>query len=196
MRSVTVYAAFIRGLNLGASNKIAMPRLRELAEGLGWADVSSYINSGNLVFTSAKKPPTLARELSAALTEELVKPKSVDVAVRSRSRLGEIMAANPWPDGHPSKVNVAFLMQKLPAGTAEALASIASDREPFEIGATEIFVHYQDGLGRSKLAEKFAAVIKTSATTRTIGTVAKVLALCDRLDARSRASREDVGADD
>lgn len=178
---MTVYAAFIRGINLGPSNKIAMPRLRELAEGVGWSDVASYINSGNLVFTSTKRPVTLEREFARAVAEEMGKP--VDITVRSRSQLAKIVADNPYPDGHPSRVNVAFLMAKLPAGVAERLSAMATDREPFVVRDTEIYVHYQDGLGRSKLAEKFASVIKVSATTRTIGTVTKVLALCDRIAA-------------
>ena len=68
----------------------------------------------------------------------------------------------------------------LPPDVAAALRAVATEREPFVIRKTEIFVNYQDGLGRSSLAEKFAAVVRVSATTRTIGTVTKVLALCDR----------------
>lgn len=177
---MTVYAAFIRGINLGPSNKIAMPRLRELAEDVGWSDVASYINSGNLVFTSTKRAATLERELARALAEEMGKP--IDVTVRTRSELARIVADNPYPDGHPSRVNVAFLMNKLPPDVPERLSAMATEREPFDIRGTEIYVNYTDGLGRSKLAEKFASVIKVSATTRTIGTVTKVLALCERID--------------
>ncbi len=175
---MTVYAAFLRGINLGASNKIAMPRLREIAEALGWGDVASYINSGNLVFSSPKKPPTLERELSAALAAEMGKP--VEVTVRSRAQLATVVARNPYPEGHPSKVNVAFLMKPLPVGAKDRLQAMATDREPYEVSDSEIYVHYQDGLGRSELAAKFASVITVSATTRTMGTVTKVLALCDR----------------
>ena len=178
-----VYAAFIRGINLGPSNKIAMARLRELAEDLGWGDVATHINSGNLVFTSTRRPATLERELSAALAAEL--GKQIDVTVRSRAQLAEIVAGNPFPDGHPSQVTVAFLMAPLPATAQEALAAQATEREPFEIRASEIYVDYRDGLGRSKLAERFASVVKVSATTRTIGTVTKVLALCERTGERT-----------
>ena len=180
---MTVYAAFIRGINLGPINKIAMARLRELAEDLGWGDVATHINSGNLVFTSTRRPATLERELSAALAAELAKP--IDVTVRSRAQLAEIVAGNPFPDGHPSQVTVAFLMAALPATTQEALAGFATDREPFEIRTSEIYVDYRDGLGRSKLAERFSSVVKVSATTRTIGTVTKVLALCERAGERT-----------
>lgn len=170
---MTSYAAFLRGINLGPSNKVAMPKLREIAAGLGWGDVATYINSGNLIFTSTKKPATLAKELHGALRTEL--GKSIDVAVRSQKQLEEIVAANPYPDGELNKVNVAFLMTSLPAAAEQAIANLATEREPFSVRGSEIYVHYQDGLGRSKLAEKFATVIKISATTRNIGTVTKVL---------------------
>ena len=45
---MSTYVMFLRGINVGASTRVSMPRLRELAEGLGWTDVSTYINSGNL----------------------------------------------------------------------------------------------------------------------------------------------------
>jgi uncharacterized protein (DUF1697 family) len=68
---VTAYAAFLRGINLGPTNKVAMPRLRGIVGELGWGDVATYINSGNLVFTSTKKPATLEEDLQAALQREL-----------------------------------------------------------------------------------------------------------------------------
>lgn len=175
---MTSYAAFLRGINLGPTNKVAMPKLREIAESLGWTDVATYINSGNLVFTSAKKPATLERELQAALSREV--GKAIDVTVRSRTQLEHIVADNPYPDGAANQVNVAFLMKPLPAAAEQAIAGLATEREPFTVRGTEVYVHYQDGLGRSKLAEKFGTVIKISATTRNIGTVTKVLDLMRR----------------
>ena len=87
---MTAYAAFLRGINLGPSNKVAMPALRTLAEGLGYGDVGTYINSGNLVFTSRKRPGTLITELQNALATEL--GLKIDVAVRTRARLESILA--------------------------------------------------------------------------------------------------------
>ena len=53
------YVAFLRGINLGSTNKISMPQLRAMAEELGYTDVVTYINSGNLIFSSTKKAATL-----------------------------------------------------------------------------------------------------------------------------------------
>ena len=175
MAPMTAYAAFLRGVNLGPANKIAMSRLRDLAEGLGYGEVATYINSGNLVCTSTQPAATLAREISHALAAEL--PKPVDVAVRSRAQLEALVAANPYPDGDPSQVTVAFLMAEPGPGVADRIAAVAAAHEPFTVAGTEIWVNYTRGLARSKLAEQFARVVGVSATTRTIRTVQKVLAL-------------------
>ena len=55
------YAALLRGINVGGNKKIPMAALRELMQGLGYADVVTHLQSGNAVFSSAKQPQTLAR---------------------------------------------------------------------------------------------------------------------------------------
>jgi uncharacterized protein (DUF1697 family) len=172
---MTTYAAFLRGINVGGAKKVPMARLRALAEGLGYSEVATYINSGNLVFGSTKKPATLERELASAIKDEF--GFSVDVCVRSRAGLTKILAANPYPDGEPSKVTVAFLAARAPAGAADRLATLAKEHEPFTVAGTEVYVHYGQGLGTSELAEKFAKLVGVSATVRNVRTVEKVLAL-------------------
>ena len=167
------YAAFLRGVNLGPSNKVAMPRLREVASGLGWQHVRTHINSGNLLFTAAEKPKTLARELEQALATEL--GRSIDVAVRSREHLDMVVAGNPYPDREPHLVTVTFVMARLPPAAEQAIRDLATEREPFTIAGSEIYVYYGDGQARSKLAATFASVVKVSTTTRNMRTVSKVL---------------------
>src|SRR4051794_20336345 len=79
MSDVATYAAFLRGVNLGPNNKIPMPALRAMAEDLGYTGVATYINSGNLIITSAKKAATLEREISSAIKDTFGRP--IDVAV-------------------------------------------------------------------------------------------------------------------
>lgn len=169
------YAAFLRGINVGGKKKIPMAELRTMATELGYTDVATYINSGNLVFASAKKPATLEKELSTGLKSTF--GHSVDVCVRSQVELKKILAANPYPDGDPSKVTVAFLTAAPPAGAADRIAGLAKDHEPFTIAGTVVYVHYANGLGRSELAEKFSKTVGVSATVRNIRTVEKVLGL-------------------
>ncbi|MFP5281831.1 MAG: DUF1697 domain-containing protein [Actinomycetes bacterium] len=133
---MTAYAAFLRGINLGPTNKVAMPALRALAERLGYGDVRTYLNSGNLLFTSADPAATLERELASALRAEF--GRTIDVTVRTRAQLEQILAANPFPDGDPSRVTVAFLAGPPPPDAGDRIAARAQEHEPFVVADTEV----------------------------------------------------------
>ncbi len=170
------YVAFLRGINLGPVNKISMPALREVAEGLGWSEVSTYINSGNLIFRAAVSAAETETALAAALEQRF--GKKIDVTVRTPERLRAILADNPYPDGDPSQVTIAFLTAAPPADAEARIGAYAVAEEPFTLADREIYVHYGRGLGRSKLAERFSAIVEVSSTVRNINTVSKVLARC------------------
>ena len=125
------YVAFLRGINLGPRNKIAMPALRELATGLGYTEVATYINSGNLIFDSTKKAATLEREIAAAIAETF--GFRIDVAVRTPAQLKKILADNPYPDGNPSQVTIAFLTKAAPATGKEKVAAIATEARTLHV---------------------------------------------------------------
>jgi uncharacterized protein (DUF1697 family) len=171
------YVAFLRGINLGPTNKISMPALRELATDLGYTDVRTYINSGNLIFGSTKTAATLEREISDAIKTTI--GHKIDVAVRTPAQLKKVLANNPYPEGNPSQVTVAFLTKASGPDAKVRVAAIAKDYEPFTFAGKEVYVHYSHGLGTSKLAERFSSIIGVSATVRNIRTVEKVIALCD-----------------
>jgi uncharacterized protein (DUF1697 family) len=175
MRSVPRYVAFLRGINLGSINKVSMPRLRELAEGLGYTDVVTYINSGNLILTATDPAATIEERLHRAIADEL--GLKVDVAVRTPARLATIVAENPFPDGDPSQVTVAFLTRAAPAEAKRKVAARATEDEPYVFSGQEVYVHYKQGIGRSKLSAKFSDLVGVSATVRNLRTVTKVLDL-------------------
>ena len=173
---MATYVAFLRGVNLGPTNKISMPALRAMAEDLGYADVATYINSGNLILSSAKKADTVEREISKTIKDTFGSP--IDVTVRTPAQLKKILAENPYPDGNPSQVTVAFLTKEPAKDAKDKVAAVAKDYEPFTIAGQQVYVNYSQGIGRSKLAEKFSDIIGVSSTVRNIRTVDKVLALC------------------
>jgi len=173
---VATYVAFLRGVNLGPTNKISMPALRAMAEDLGYADVATYINSGNLILSSPKKADTVEREISKTIEDTFGRP--IDVTVRTPAQLKKILAENPYPDGNPSQVTVAFLARAPAKDAKDKVATVAKDYEPFTIAGQQVYVNYSQGIGRSKLAEKFSDIIGVSSTVRNIRTVDKVLALC------------------
>ena len=173
---MATYVAFLRGVNLGPTNKISMPALRAMAEDLGYADVATYINSGNLILSSPKKADTVEREISKTIEDTFGRP--IDVTVRTPAQLKKILAENPYPDGNPSQVTVAFLARAPAKDAKDKVATVAKDYEPFTIAGQQVYVNYSQGIGRSKLAEKFSDIIGVSSTVRNIRTVDKVLALC------------------
>jgi uncharacterized protein (DUF1697 family) len=173
---VATYVAFLRGVNLGPTNKISMPGLRAMAEDLGYTDVATYINSGNLILSSPKKAATVEREIANAISDTFGRP--IDVTVRTPAQLRKILAENPYLDGNPSQVTVAFLTKAPSADAKQKVAAAAADYEPFTIAGQQIYVNYSQGIGKSNLAEKFSSIIGVSSTVRNIRTVEKVLALC------------------
>jgi uncharacterized protein (DUF1697 family) len=173
---VATYVAFLRGVNLGPNNKISMPELRSMAEDLGYTDVATYINSGNLIVKSTKKAATVEREIAGAIKDTF--GRTIDVAVRTPAQLKKLLAENPYPDGNPSQVTVAFLTKAPAADAKQRVAAVAKDYEPFTFSGQQVYVNYSQGIGKSKLAEKFSAIIGVSSTVRNIRTLEKVLALC------------------
>jgi uncharacterized protein (DUF1697 family) len=173
---VASYVVFLRGVNLGPTNKISMPALRAMAEDLGYTDVATYINSGNLIINSPKKLAALEQEISDAIKKTF--GRRIDLTVRTPAQLKKILADNPYPDGNPSQVTVAFLTKAPPKDAKDKVAAVAKDYEPFSFVGQEVYVHYSQGIGRSKLAEKFSDIIGVSSTVRNVRTIEKVLALC------------------
>jgi uncharacterized protein (DUF1697 family) len=169
------YIAFIRGINLGPTNKVPMPRLREVAASLGYTDVATYINSGNLIFTATTTAAGLEKEIARAIKAEF--GVSADVVVRTVQQLERILAANPYPEGDPSQVTVAFLATSPGAEAKDRVAAVAAPYERFTFSGKQVYVHYAKGLGNSKLAARFSAIVKVSSTVRNLRTVEKVLAL-------------------
>ena len=171
------YVAFLRGINLGSGRKVSMPRLRALTEGLGYADVVTYINSGNLVLTTTDKAATIERRLAQAIADEL--DLSVDVAVRTPARLATVVAENPYPDADPTYVTVAFLTKAAGADAKRRVGEVAAEHEPYVFSGQEVYVHYAKGQARSKLAARFSDIVGVSSTVRNLRTVTKVLALAE-----------------
>ena len=92
-RDVPTHVALLRGINLGGRNRVAMGDLREVVTSLGHTDVATYIQSGNVVFTSKEADTkALAAALERAIAEVLtVRPR---VVVLSRNELAQVMAVS------------------------------------------------------------------------------------------------------
>ncbi len=146
-----------------------MKELSAVCTELGLRDVRTYIQSGNVIFSSRRSEDRIRAELEHALAEKL--GKKIDVMVRTASELRSVLEDNPFPDAQPAQVGVVFLADPVPRGLADKFTTIG--REEIRPGTREIYIHYPDGMGRSKL--KFPPGM--TATVRNINTVARLVAM-------------------
>lgn len=150
---LTKYVVLLRAVNVGGHNKVPMPRLRELATDLGYADPATYVQSGNLVVSApSAKSGEISSAIAAALRSALA--VDVDVIVRSRNELAAVVDANPFADlvADPKRLLVSFLTEQPSAERLRALDRDEFVPERFEFGDRCMYQWLPDGVGRSRLA--------------------------------------------
>ena len=166
------YIALLRAVNVGGTGKLPMAELRAMCEAVGFAQVRTYIASGNVVFASASTAKQVQASLEAALAVYAGKP--VGVLVRTPAEMTQVLAANPFPKAAPNRVTAIFLDAPPPA---DALVSVRHrGDEEIVLGKREIYVHYGEGMADSKLV---IPVAKTG-TARNMNTVAKLVEMASR----------------
>lgn len=163
------HIALLRAVNVTGSGKLVMAELRERVAAAGFANVRTYIASGNLLVDSAKPAPEVQRQLTAIITAMLRKPATV--LLRSPAALARTIAANPFPRAEPSKVLVTFL-PKAPGEKSIANVEPTGGEELRLIGK-ELFIHFPEGMGRSRLRVPLMDI----GTGRNLNTVRTLLAM-------------------
>ena len=181
------HVALLRGINVGG-RKLVMADLRRVVNALGYADVTTYIQTGNVLFTATQSDPAeLVRAMEAAIAESF--HITVPVVVLARDMLAKAISDNPYSaEPNPRLVHGVFLPADPDAaalaGVREAAgrsAELGSRDEATLLGRT-LYLHTPDGFGRSGLVT--ALLMKRSSpvaagTARNWATVTKLLALCD-----------------
>jgi uncharacterized protein (DUF1697 family) len=183
------HVALLRGINVGGRNKVAMGDLRTVVASLGHGDVATYIQSGNVVFTSRDTDTTaIAGKLARAL-EQAVGVRS-SVVVLSRAELAKVIAGNPFPDeADPRHLHAIVRGAKVTAKEAAVIADAerrARDkggRDQAKVVGRTVYLRTPDGLGRSELAAQLTkadpAAGDRGGTARNWATVTKLLAMLD-----------------
>jgi uncharacterized protein (DUF1697 family) len=178
---MTSLVALLRGINVGGKNKVPMAKLREVFDSLGYEDVATYIQSGNVVFTSTDKEPKVTRDVAAAITAEF--GFDVPVTVRTRAELAKVVASNPYlkAGADESTLHVMFLAAK---PTAAAIKTLDPERCPpdeFTVRGREIYLLLPNGMGRTKMTnDYFDRRLGTHGTARNWRTVNHLLELMPR----------------
>jgi uncharacterized protein (DUF1697 family) len=166
---MTLYVALLRAVNVGGRGILKMEDLQAVCVACGLENVRTYIQSGNILFDSKRSERSLKQELERVIADKM--GRSVGVLIRTAPELRAVLDANPFPKADSSLVGVVFLPKAVPARLLTELA-LAGPEDVRMIGR-EIFVHYPDGIGRSKMKLPFAA----DGTTRNLRTVAQLIAL-------------------
>lgn len=166
------YVALLRGVNVAGTNKVKMDELRRLFADLGHTEVSTYLQSGNVVFAPAASADADDRTGLAAGIEKAIADRmglTVTVLLRTRSELEKVLAANPYLDreSDPAKLPVTFLAEPPDPGRAAALSIPSGETAVFTLIGHEVYLHCPDGYGRTKLNNAFLErKLGVAATTR------------------------------
>ena len=168
---MAAFVALLRAVNVGGTGKLPMTELKAMCEELGFAAVRTYIASGNVVFTSRKSEAAIKSALEQRLHAYAGAP--VGVLVRSAAAMAQVAADNPFPKAAPNRT-VAIFLDKAPP--ADALSGIRGQKnEELRLGRREIYVHYGEGMGTSKLVIP-ATKTGTARNMNTFATLAKMAA--------------------
>lgn len=170
--------AFIRGINVGGKNPLPMASLRGICEGLGLRNVTTYIQSGNVVFSCpARAIASAARGIAGGIEESHgFRP---GVVVRTLDQTRAALAACPF-EGDPARVLVMFLEGEAARGATGAVAALCTGSERVVVGRREAYLHFPDGVGASTLSmAKVEKALGTPGTSRNVRTVAKVIEMME-----------------
>jgi uncharacterized protein (DUF1697 family) len=170
------FIALLRGINVGGHNKIPMADLRSACGDLGWEDVRTYIQSGNLILKAGGPAAGLENELEQAIVQRF--GLSISVIVRAGADWARYVADNPFPEEsltEPNFVQLGLSKATPKSGAAEELQSRAAHGERVVLVGDGLWIHYQAGVGKSKLSPALVdRVVGSPVTGRNWRTVLKV----------------------
>jgi uncharacterized protein (DUF1697 family) len=174
-----MHVALLRGVNLGGHRSVPMADLRAFAETLGFTEVRTLLNSGNLVFRSAGRSCEQLEKLFEAACEKHLGLRT-DFHVRNAAELSAVIKDNPFPaeaKRDPSRL-IVFFLKKTPGSKAfVTLQDAVKERERVLGQGRHAFIYYPDGQGRSKLTLGMIDKAIGVGTGRNWNTVMKLAAL-------------------
>jgi uncharacterized protein (DUF1697 family) len=150
---VETFIALLRAINVSGRNMIPMAKLRALCADLGWGDVQSYVQSGNLLFRAGAAPAKLEAELEGAIERQF--RLSIPVIVRPAADWPAYVRGNPYPDAsrtEPNRVMLALAKAPPQPGAADKLRERAVSGERVVQVGDALWLHFASGVAKSKLS--------------------------------------------
>jgi uncharacterized protein (DUF1697 family) len=177
---LTAFIAMLRGVNVGG-NSLRMEWLRSACESIGLRNVRTYVQSGNVVFTSAMSAAKLARTLKATVDAQTRLP--VTIVIRSTAQMAKIVAGNPFPGQQgvdAAKLHVTFLDRAPVRPALDRLDALAGSRDQYRLADSEIYLYCPLSYGDTKLSNTaIEKVLGVGATTRNWKTVTTLSAMAE-----------------
>jgi len=176
----------LRAVNVGGHNKIKMDALRALCESLGFENVQTYVQSGNVIFTTQERQlDRVARQIGDAIERQCgFRP---DVILRTSSEMREVVRRNPFStrqDVEPGKLIVVFLAADPGPEARDKALAIKVAPEELKMEAREYYIYFPNGQGQSKLpVAAIERALKTPGTGRNWRSVTKMLELAEEIEA-------------
>ena len=183
--AMPVMVAMLRGVNIGGYHMIKMEALRALCEALDCRQPRTYVQSGNVVFyTKERKLKRLSESIAEAIEKRLrFRP---EVILRCCSEMRDVVARNPFAKGRDipgNKLLVAFLGGNPSVEARAQICKIKAEAEELHLAGRELYIHYPNGVGRSKLTfALIEKILKTPATGRNWNTVTKLLEMAEEAE--------------
>lgn len=172
--------ALLRAVNVGG-RKLPMAELRALCAALGWRDVATYIQSGNVVFTADGKPEKIEKQLEAAVAKQY--GFEAPVIVRTAAQWAHYPPGNPFPQAAKDEPNrLMLLLSKRPPekGAEDLIQARAMAGEVVKRAGDALWIHFPEGSGTSKLTPSLIdRAIGSPATSRNYRTVATLKEMLD-----------------
>jgi uncharacterized protein (DUF1697 family) len=171
---MNTYTSMLRGINVGGQKKVHMAELKSLYESLGFANVETYVQSGNVVFDSEEKD---TEKLAKSIEGQIEKTFGfvVPVLVRSADDFRRVIENHPFKDEEPVRILVTFLYQHPEQSKLDDLSRYEDKVDKFAIGEQEIFLFCPGGYGRTKLSNTFfetkLGVVATTRNWKTVNTL-------------------------
>jgi uncharacterized protein (DUF1697 family) len=182
---MAVVIAMLRGVNVAGHHKLSMEALRKHCTGLGFEDVQTYIQSGNLVFRDRGDSATLANRLEDGIEAKFgFRPP---VVLRTAPELRKAIAKNPFAGRsgiEPNKLLVVFMAAAPARAALKQVLSMPCEPEELRASGRELYIYYPEGMARPRIPlVRLEKALQCPSTGRNWNTVLKLAAMAEDLEA-------------
>lgn len=172
-----MYISFLRSINVGGKNKINMTDLSEQFTKLGYLNVKTYLNTGNIIFDSKTKDSSkLELEIKDMILENW--DYNIEVIIRTKKDLENILNNYKFESTDGKNRYVTLLKENTLVNIDDDINKYKKDDDEFEVLEKDVYLYIPSGYAQTKITNSFIEKkIKTNATTRNINTIEKILIL-------------------